>query len=233
MNTEKHFLRLVPALNFNQIRVGYKGTILYKQYGDLFVVMINEPKEKIPDNLYGLTIRDVEVRIPDDPKDRARIFDKAGWNSRYCMPPRIFSSQKIGSDDLFHTGLFMEDEQRYGYSNAIIDKKMSINGLRLTTSCWFGGAVAVFYPGVAKRLSILLNSDFFVTFPTQHEARIHSAVFTDPHQVHGAITDWNRVKYGPFGGMSGNVFRYCAARDDFQQIEYYDWAGGAGMNNFE
>ena len=61
MNTEKHFLRLVPALNFNQIRVSFRGTILYKQYGDLFVVMINEPKEKIPDNLYGLTIRDVEM----------------------------------------------------------------------------------------------------------------------------------------------------------------------------
>ena len=82
MNTEKHFLRLVPALNFNQIRVSFKGTILYKQYGDLFVVMINEPREKIPDNLYGLTVRDVEMSIPGDPKERARLFEKGRERER-------------------------------------------------------------------------------------------------------------------------------------------------------
>ncbi len=223
---DRNFIRLVPSDMFWNIRKNYNGLILYKQVGDLTLVMIKEPSVMVPDNLYGLKPADLEIKIPDDNDEREKLFDKAGWNSRYCMPPRLFSEQRLSTGDLYHTGLFMEDEPKYGYSNTIIDKKKAYNGMRLTTSCWFGGAVAVFYPGVAGRLADLFESDFFVTFPSPHEARIHGTRFNDVHQVHDAITEWNRVKYGEFKGMSGAVFRYCAGREEFQQIEYYDWIVG-------
>ncbi len=230
MNNEKHLIRLVSWDTYLHIRKLYNGIILYKQVGDLCLVMVKEPFDLIPEKLYGLTLSDIEMEIPEDSKDRARMFDRAGWNTRYTFPPRLFATQNLSSSDLYHTGIIMEEEARYGYSSAIIDKKRSFGGMRLTTTSWFGGAVAVFCPGVAARLAVLFESDFFVTFPSPHESRIHSALFTNAHQVHDAITEWNRVKHDENKGLSGSVFRYCAVRDEFQQIEYYDWTRGEVKN---
>lgn len=215
---------------FFEVRKNYLGNILSRTVGDMRLVVVAEPEELIPGNLYGLKMRDVELEIPEDDAGRDKMFEKACWNTRASMPPRIFSSERISGKDMYRTGVFMEDELVYGKSMPVVDKKIATGGIRLTTSCWFGGAVALFYPGVAERLCRVLGSDYFITFPSVHEVRLHSALWTNAYDVHAAITDWNRIRYRDSLGetLSGDVYRYCSKRGEIQRVEYYDWNTSSG-----
>ncbi len=219
------FVRLIPSRDYEMLRRNFNRQIICREFGDVRAVVVKKPDLAIPENLCRISLNDIDIEIPLYYRDRDKLFMNALQNTRYFMPPRLYFSEKIEGKDMYHTGVFMEEEYRYGNDIAMVDRKRSMEGMRLTNSSWFGGAVAAFYPGTAKRLSYLLDSDFYMAFPSPHEARIHSCKWTNVHDVHNAITEWNRIKYGGYRGwqFSSCVYRYCRSRDEFQTVEYYDW----------
>ena len=85
--------------------------------------------------------------------------------------------------------------------------------LHLTTTAWFGGATAAFYPGVLKRIGELLRCDYYVTFPGANEALIHPTDRVGLAEVYGGLHCWNEVD-----AFSGKVFRYCTVREELQEL---------------
>ncbi len=228
MNNENLFLRLVTSSQYESVRRIYRGPIFSREIGDLRLVVVRKPVGIMPENLFGLKVADVDIDEEDeDIKNGSteKLFIRAGGNTRKSMPPRLFFTEHIGNVDMFHSGVLMEEEYGYGFSHAVIDRKRSMGGMRLTSTSWFGGAVAVFCPGVAKRLSEALGADLYITFPSPHESRVHSVKWNTAQEVHNAISNWNAVTYRNRKGdvFSRGLFRYCAVRDEIQPIEYYEW----------
>ena len=60
---------------------------------------------------------------------------------------------------------------------------------RRNTATRTNGAVAVFLPGVAQRLSDLLDGGFYMVFTSIHEVMIHSEKTADPKDLKRVLAD--------------------------------------------
>ena len=80
-------------------------------------------------------------------------------------------------------------------------------GYRLTTTKNINGAVALFYPGVLKRLAQLMGGDYFVGFTSIHEAIIHPAKRQSPENMRESIKDINEV-FPKEEMLTNAVYRY-------------------------
>lgn len=100
-------------------------------------------------------------------KTETDIFNEALENTYRATPPRIYKWEGVLCDESYAGESFMNDEDVY-------DLSKSFSGNILSTTRKTNGAVAVFLPGVAEKISELLDSDFYMVFTSIHEVMIHS-----------------------------------------------------------
>lgn len=100
-------------------------------------------------------------------KTETDIFNEALENTYRATPPRIYKWEGVLCDESYAGESFMNDEDVCD-----LDKSFSRNILSTTRKT--NGAVAVFLPGVAEKISELLDSDFYMVFTSIHEVMIHS-----------------------------------------------------------
>lgn len=100
-------------------------------------------------------------------KTETDIFNEAIKNTYYLTPPRIYKWEGVLCDESYAGESFMNDED-------ICDLDKSFSGNTLSTTRKTNGAIAVFLPGVAEKISELLDSDFYMVFTSIHEVMIHS-----------------------------------------------------------
>ncbi|MEI3413498.1 MAG: DUF5688 family protein [Blautia sp.] len=82
-------------------------------------------------------------------------------------PPRIFMWEKLFYNPDYDGENFMSPDHE------LVMEKNSI-GICLSTARRTNGAIAIFLPGVARRLAELLEGDYFIVFTSIHEVMIHS-----------------------------------------------------------
>lgn len=100
-------------------------------------------------------------------KNEDDIFNEAIKNTYYLTPPRIYKWEGVLCDESYAGDSFMNDED-------VCNLDKSFNGDILSTTRKTNGAIAVFLPGVAEKISEMLNSDFYMVFTSIHEVMIHS-----------------------------------------------------------
>lgn len=100
-------------------------------------------------------------------KTETDIFNEAIENTYRATPPRIYKWEGVLCDESYTGESFMNDED-------VCDLDKSFSGNILSTTRKTNGAVAVFLPGVAEKISELLDSDFYMVFTSIHEVMIHS-----------------------------------------------------------
>lgn len=83
------------------------------------------------------------------------------------------------------------DYEGENFMNLLFDEplKKSAIGNCLSTATRTNGAVAVFLPGVAQRLSDLLDGGFYMVFTSIHEVMIHSEKTADPKDLKRVLAD--------------------------------------------
>ena len=62
-------------------------------------------------------------------------------------------------------------------------------GSCLSTARRTNGAVAIFLPGVAKRLADLMDADFYMVFTSIHEVMIHNADQSYPEDLENVLRE--------------------------------------------
>ena len=100
-------------------------------------------------------------------KTETDIFNEALENTYRATPPRIYKLEGVLCNESYAGESFMNDED-------VCDLDKSFSGNILSTTRKTNGAVAVFLPGVAEKISELLDSDFYMVFTSIHEVMIHS-----------------------------------------------------------
>ena len=220
---EKFILKPVCKSIFEDLLHSWKGTVIFRCFGEIRLVVARLPDVPCTENLMNLTIDDIKFIYPHESHDRDLLFTRALVTSKAMMPPRLYDTEHLECKDLLSSGDFTDFAAIYDRFS--FGKNSSRAGLRLTTSCWCGGAVSVFYPNILDRIFYILDSEFYVTFPSVHEARIHAVRDATSHEVHDAIINWNRIhrKSTPEEYMTDSVYRYCINRHELQEVEYADW----------
>ena len=101
--------------------------------------------------------------------DENEVYENALLNTYLLTPPRIYQWERL----VLNPDYDGEDFMAYGYDNYGMRLCGERVGYCLSTDKRTNGAVAVFLPGVAQKLSEILDDDFYIVFTSIHEAMIH------------------------------------------------------------
>lgn len=178
--------------------------------------------------LYGTQIYGYENSISEkiyDAEQEQEKFGAALKQTGIIMPPRLFATEHIADADMLDCGDYFSDKNIFNCIEKFNKIASPKNGYRLTNTCWEGGAVAAFYPGVLRRIGMLLKEDFYIAFPSPDEARIHPVTDTDVRQIGRAIRKSNKKMAGsaPFDIVTDRVYRYCRNIKMLKEVEFYEW----------
>lgn len=138
------------------------------------------------------------------------LFGMAYANTCRAQRPRIYGdwTELLGGGG--GEGDFMREGAPYRLCRGA-------EGSTLTTTARVNGAVALFEPGVARRLGEILAGDYYVAFPSVHFVKIHRCAETslpDVRRTAGRMRSAPR----PEEYLSDRVYRYVRAAGRFQEV---------------
>lgn len=183
------------------------GTALYRTVGDIALVLYLG-LGLVDGRVASMKIREeyVEYWEKDCGITRDGIFDAALANTARLTPPRVYRWEKLLLDPSYEGEDVMGQEAR-------LDKGMAGNCISVKGRA--NGAVAVFLPGVAKRLGELLEGDFVAAFTSVHEAMVHSVDTASIPEI-GEVLRCTVEKSTPEEErLTFHVYRYCVETGEF------------------
>ena len=88
----------------------------------------------------------------------------------------------------------------------------------VTTTAQLNGAIAMFYPGVMKRIAELFGDDYYIAFTGTCEARLHKKGTIQPRNILDLIKYMNKT-FDPSEVLSRKVYLYERAKQEMRQLE--------------
>ena len=129
------------------------------------------------------------------------VFREAINNTYRMTPPRIYRWEEMIFNREYTGDSFME------LCNEDVISKDAM-GNCLSTTIKTNGAVAVFLPGVAERLSALLNADFYMVFTSIHEVMIHNAEKVEPEDLECVLADTIKGSTPEDDYLTSKIYKY-------------------------
>ncbi len=128
-------------------------------------------------------------------------------NSCRKMPPRLFLGEDCRRVFPYQEGILLPDED--GQQTLIHpgNRREGHRGYLVTTTGRVNGAVAFFYPGVKDILAEKMGGDYYVAFPSVHEAIIHPVHCINVREIRTSVQRINAV-YGDGEMLSDRIFCY-------------------------
>lgn len=145
-------------------------------------------------------------------KTETDIFNEALENTYRATPPRIYKWEGVLCDESYAGESFMNDED-------VCDLDKSFSGNILSTTRKTNGAVAVFLPGVAEKISELLDSDFYMVFTSIHEVMIHrTGSGVDPKDLKLVLRDTLREVTPSSDYLTSKIYKYNRKTHKFECV---------------
>lgn len=129
------------------------------------------------------------------------ILNNALDNTYKMTPPRIYRWKEMIFNREYAGDSFMES-----CSEDVVSKDAM--GNCLSTTIKTNGAVAVFLPGVAKRLADLLDSDFYMVFTSIHEVMIHNAEKVDSEDLKRVLAGTIKEATPKEDYLTSRIYKY-------------------------
>ncbi len=147
-------------------------------------------------------------------RNEKEVLEAAMVNTCFLYPPRLYSVEDLLSWDQkrHEDGRFMTDE-------CPVKIRKGMRGYILTNTLEINGAVALFYPGVARKIAESFGEDFYIAFTSIHEAQIHSASMISPDVVRSSLQDTNKLCNREEEILTNEVYCYSLEQKSFGMIE--------------
>ena len=138
--------------------------VVYKTLDDIALVVyaiLDEREGKL------ISTKILKSMVKKWGKNEDDIFNEAIENTYRMSPPRFYILEKMLLNNNYSGDSFMNSDDTFQLNDRFI-------GNLLSTTRQINGAIAVFLPGVAEKISEMLKSDFYMVFTSIHEVMIHS-----------------------------------------------------------
>lgn len=199
---------IIRPVNLNK-NIADLGEYVYKAIGDIALVVCLLVAEG-PDHI-------VTTKLPKGflkgwNKREDDIFKEALDNTYKLTPPRIHVHNLL---DIEFMASLIDDGDDFmspSYTGELI-KDFGEN--MLTTTKKANGAVAVFLPGVAKRLAELLGTDFYIVFTSVNEAMIHADTYIDPYELKAILVDTMNECTPKEERLTSKIYKYVSDENKF------------------
>lgn len=147
-------------------------------------------------------------------KSRDQVMKDAMKNTYRLFPPRLLNWLDVDRFQDKDYGIFMERD-----TDVRLDEGACATFV--TTKSQINGAVAIFLPGVAKRLGELMGNDLYIAFTSMHEAAIHNCEKVYPETIQESLKDLNREMPADDDFLSEKVYYYNRAKDRIEVVLEY------------
>ena len=183
--------------------------VVYKTFGDIAFTVY----AIVDENEFGIvSTKILKFMVKKWDKNEDDIFNEAIKNTYYLTPPRIYKWEGILRDEPYAGESFMNDED-------VCDLDKSFSGNILSTTRKTNGAVAVFLPGVAEKISELLDSDFYMVFTSIHEVMIHrTGSGVDPKDLKLVLRDTLREATPSSDYLTSKIYKYNRKTHKFECV---------------
>lgn len=198
----KDYLFIRP-LNLKKYEESLKGAV-YAAEGEIALVLYMKISED------GEMVNSTKVMrrfVAGWGKNVVEVFKEAVYNTYRMSPPRIYEWQKLLCNPAYEGEEFMEKD--------INLRKDAVRGNCLSTVKKTNGAVAVFLPGVAKRLSQLLDADLYLAFTSIHEVMVHNADLVSLEDLKEVLAETIREATEEEDYLSSHIYRYSQTTGEF------------------
>ena len=197
----KLFIRL---LNADKNSLALKESI-YHKVGDIALVLYYLAGEK---DGYILSTKMKKSFLEQWGKNADTVFEAALVNTYFISPPRIYHWEKLLFDKEYGGDNFMDLAGTYRPNKGI-------SGNCLSTEKRTNGAIAIFLPGVARRLAELLESDLYLVFTSVHEVMVHCTEAVHPEDLKEVLIDTLKKATPKEEYLTSSIYRYSRKSGEF------------------
>ncbi len=205
--------QVLRPLNYYRNREELEDCI-YWRFGDVALVLYDLVFETEEDCTTMKIYREMaeEWGVEDD-----ILLNNALFNTRVRMPPRLFHGNDIRFQRSQNDGIFMPGDGEINVRIEEENEQEGMRGYRLTTTRWINGAIALFYPYVKEQLAWMMKGDYYVGFPSIHEAVVHPVRHKVLSEMKAAIQHTNIV-FDEREMMTDRVYRYLSSRMELVEV---------------
>lgn len=218
-----NIVRLIKASDLERLISSRESYLVYKKIGDICLLVTRPPQD------FGEI--DMDILNPDMlcciPEGNIGLRDKIMWEAlnrtMRWIPPRLLDTFPYNGDDFMNWSTDFS-EYNNNYSGILYNAECGV-GLRLTTTNWYGGAIAIFYPWVAKKIYEILKTEFCFYFPSNNEVSIVPINYRGIKEIRESIVNYENG-YGKIKmskGLTDSIYRYDSQRDTFEMVVSSDW----------
>lgn len=201
---ENLFIRLI---NFEKNKTELEKAF-YKRNGDIALTLYM----KIADEDGMLTSLKVPLQCVERwDLEKEDVFMAALKNTVSMMPPKVYDMMKMllkpGYD-----GEDVDDPDYIPFQDAM--------GNCLSTGQKTNGAVAIFYPGVARLFCDKINTDgLYLVFTSIHEVMVHNARMIEPEDLASVLDDTIKDSTPEEDVLTKHIYYYNAETDRIIMVE--------------
>lgn len=138
-------------------------------------------------------------------KDEKEVLEAAKKNTYDLFPPKLLTGFELDWASGANFKDFMDPTKQ-------VEMKSNGFGSFITTENKCNGAVAIFLPGVAKRLADLVGNDLYIAFTSMHEAVVHDCRRLTVEGIQSSLSYMN--EYSPAGDFLTNQVYYYSREED-------------------
>lgn len=137
--------------------------------------------------------------------DEEEVYKNALLNTYFLTPPRIYQLDRLTLEPDYEG----EDFTAISCESYRVSRICKCAGYGLSTSEQTNGAVAIFFPGVAQKLSEIFEDSFYIVFVKSHAVLVYPKKRWNPEVLKKRLKD---------------TFEEDASEEDFltDEIYYYD-----------
>ena len=194
---------IIRPMNFSRYQQDL-GNAIYRKIGDLALVLHLLACEKCGSSLL---IRPSGDTVLPWRLTKQQLLTEAMMNSCRKMPPRLFLGEDCRRVFPYQEGILLPDEDGQQTQIHPGNRREGHRGYLVTTTGRVNGAVAFFYPGVKDILAEKMGGDYYVAFPSVHEAIIHPVHCINVREIRTSVQRINAV-YGDGEMLSDRIFCY-------------------------
>ena len=172
---EDLFIRL---LNYENNKKDLQYAVYYR-LGDIALVLYMKVAER-DGCITSIKIRKDHVEKWGE--DERRVFKEALKNTYRISPPRAYRWEQMFYDEKYQGDDFMKEDTNFHLNTAPV-------GNCISTLTRTNGAVAIFLPGVAEKISEELGQDLYLAFTSIHEVMVHGANIVDEEEIRDVLRE--------------------------------------------
>lgn len=197
----------LKPLNYERNKKKLEGAV-YQKNGDIALAVCHRLAEAKGCMVSGYILSETVKKWG---KEEEMVFEEARKNTGKIRPARVIYLDRLLFDPDYEGEDLMDPSLKIGEDQKIIGTCVSVAGKT-------NGAVAVFEPEAARRLSDLMEGDFYIAFTSLHEAMLHSTQMVEAKDLEEVLKATVESNTPEEDILTLHIYRYSREKDRIEMV---------------